>query len=278
MAQAFGVQAKLKLIEVPKGTSIIAKEFSPGRPDPTPINVIYQHTSDLTELSLDVKCSDEYDVEQGEEAVDAGQPEDAPTLAIAEKLQKLVEETQEDALELAKALQDQISDGEVEIETQGRQIVIRIREKGSFKSGSAELHHGYIPVLQQVRNVIAAQEGQVSVHGHTDNIPIRTSRFRSNWELSSSRAVSVAHEILTGGYVDPRRITVSGFSATHPLTDNDTPEGRSRNRRVEIVIHQGLDKETLKDIQTLNNEDPDLLKELDLSPMPNFELSPHEIF
>lgn len=294
MAQAFGVQAKLKLIEVPKGTSIIAQEFSPGKPEPTPINVIFQQTDDLTEMSLEVDCAEEYDVEQGAESKEEGVAEaldaehtnttsgelhdEAMASEIASRLADLVEETQADAMELAKALQGQIAAGQVEVETHGREIIIRIREKGSFTSGSADLHHGYIPVLRQVRNVLAGQRGKISIQGHTDNIPISTRRFRSNWELSASRAVSVAEELLAGGIIDPNRITISGFGDTRPLNSNDTPEERSRNRRVEIVIHQGIDEETRKEIEFLQSADPEKLRELELAPLEGFELRADEVF
>ena len=273
MAQAFGVQTKLKVKQVPKGTSIIAQEFSPGRPDPTPINVIYQHTDDITEMSLEVECQQEYDVEAGAEALDAGQPN-----KIAEKIEELIKETEEDAIDLAKSLQTQIAAGEVEIETQGRKIIIRIREKGSFISGSARLDDDYIPVLQEVRNVLATKEGSVSIQGHTDNIPIRTARFRSNWELSSGRAVSVAHELLSGGILDPQRLTVSGFAATQPLVSNDDTASRAINRRVEIVVQQGFDQQTRDELETLKNDAPDVFKSLDLGPLPSFSLEPDEIF
>lgn len=273
MAQAFGVQAKLKVREVPKGTSIIAREFSPGRPDPTPINVIYQHTNDLTEMTLEVECSEEYDIEQGEEGLDAGVKEE-----IAQKLLEQIDETQKDAMELAQALQQQIAQGDVEIETKGRQIVIRIRERGSFQSGSAYLADDYIPVLREVRDTLLDMPGTIAIQGHTDNIPIKTARFRSNWELSSSRAVSVAHELLSGGIIDPSRVKVGGYADTRPLAKNDTADNRSLNRRVEVVIQQPLSSEAQEGAKALQADDPDLLKSLDLGPIEQFDLSPDEIF
>ena len=276
MAQAFGVQNKLKLKDIPKGTSIIAQEFSPGRPEPTPINEIYQRTDNITELSLDVECAEEYDVQAGAEAVDAGaqmQIDDAK-----KAIDKLIEQTQQDAMELAKALSEQIANGEVELETKGRTIIVRIKEKGSFASGSAELSSQYVPLLQEVRNVLAAKQGTISVQGHTDNIPIRTARFRSNWDLSSARAVSVAEELFTDGVLNPNRFQVSGFADTRPLASNDTSEGRARNRRVEIVVEQGNDQETKESLEVLKTEDPELFKSLQLETEDAFQLRPSEVF
>ena len=288
MAQAFGVQNKLKVKDPPKGTSIIAQEFSPGRPDPTPINVIYQHSNDLTELSLEVNASKEYEVEAGTEWLEAGVPdskkeeESVEEKSVIEEIEKLIKETQQDARELAGALQDQISKGEVEVEAQGRKIIIRIREKGSFVSGSAELAGNYLPLLQELRDVLATKEGTIAIQGHTDDVPINTLRFRSNWELSTSRAVSVAHAIFDGGILNPKRVQVSGFAETKPLASNKTAEGRAKNRRVEIVIQQGLGGEAMRQkLHTLNKKDPRFFESLELETqdsVPVFNLDRSDIF
>jgi chemotaxis protein MotB len=275
MAQAFGVQNKINVKDIPKGTSIIAQEFSPGRPEPTPINEIYQRTDDLTELTLDVECAEEYEVEAGSQDSQAGvqMPQQ-----IVEQVEKLIQETQSDAVDLAKALSQEIANGEVEVETKGRQIILRIREKGSFESGSARLADRYIPLLQEVRNVLATKEGAISVQGHTDDIPIRTAKFRSNWELSTSRAVSVAEQLFSGNVLNPKRFVVSGFGSTKPLAENDSPEGRAKNRRVEIVINQGLDEDTRQELRVLKDAEPELYKSLNLEEEPVFDLKPSEIF
>lgn len=275
MAQAFGVQAELNVVEVPKGTSIIAQEFSPGRPEPTPINEIWQSTSNTTQMSLEVQCSEEYDVEQGEEGADAG-----VKLRVRQRLEELVKETEQQAYELADALQAQIMAGEVEVETSGRKIIIRIREKGSFVSGSAELAPEYRDVMHEVRSVLALKPGSIVVQGHSDDLPIRTARFRSNWELSAARAVSVAHELMAGGTLPASRFEVSGKADTQPLAPNTSAENRARNRRVEIVIQQGLaDELSAEDKALLQTEEgQDIMRELDIAPKYLFELDPNEIF
>lgn len=285
MAQAFGVQNKLDVKDPPKGTSVIAQEFSPGRPDPTPINEIYQHTDDLTELSLEVNAAQEYDIEAGEVGQNAGTPEAeeaAEKNQVAEKIAEMIKETQQDAKDLAKALEQQIVKGEVEVETRGRQIIVRIREKGSFASGSADLASNYTPLLQEVRDVLATKQGTISIQGHTDDIPIKTSRFRSNWELSTSRAVSVAHVLIEGGVLNPSRVQVSGYAETKPLASNETAAGRARNRRVEIVIQQGLGGEQMKQgLQQLKRDNPKFFESLkldDAAVKPVFNLDSSDIF
>ncbi len=274
MAQAFGVQSRLEVIEVPRGTSIIAQEFSPGTPQPTPINQIWQKADNSAALSLDVECSQEFELERGEEGM-----EDSVRQRIAQRLRELVEETRSDAYELAAALNQQIADGEIELEARGRKIIVRIREEGSFSSGSSQLSPAYREVMGEIRAVLAMKPGRIEVKGHTDDVPIHNARFRSNWELSSARAVSVAHELMAGGYIDEQRFEVAGYADTRPLVPNDSPQNRAQNRRVEIVIQQGLqDDLTDKDKKLLKEDGQDLLRELNIAPEYLFDLEPEEIF
>lgn len=276
MAQAFGVQNRLNVTDIPKGTSIIAQEFSPGRPEPTPINEMWQHTEDVTELSLENRTAEEFDIEQGEIGMESG-----VKLRVKQRLEELLSQTEEDAYDLAEALAEQIEAGQVEIETRGRMIIIRIREKGSFISGSAEMAPSYKDVMREVKSVLALKKGHIQVQGHTDDVPINTARFRSNWELSAARAVSVAHELMKGGDVPEKRFEVAGFSSTLPLVPNDSPENRAINRRVEIIVKQGLEDELGKEDIEMLKDDPageDILRELNLEPEYLFDLEPEEIF
>ena len=274
LAQAFGVQAKISANEIPKGTSIIAQEFSPGRPDPTPVNEVFQHTDDITKMSLEVRDSQEFDIERGEPDMD-----DSDKARLQAQLQALIEQTREDAAELAGKLEERIANGELEIETRGRQIIIRIREKGSFESGSATLAADYYDVIDEIRAVLMLKPGRIEVQGYTDNIPIRSSRFRSNWDLSAMRASTVATQLMLGGYLEPRRFEVSGFSDTRPLVANNSADDRARNRRVEIVIQQGLSEDlNEQDRETLKNEGDDIMRKLDIAPEYLFDLEPEEIF
>lgn len=274
MAQAFGVQNRLNVDDIPKGTSIIAQEFSPGIPEPTPINEIYQSTREITENTLDFEETEMFDVEQGREDLTQG-----VELPIVEQLEELVAETAEDARELSAALRVQIVRGEVEIETEGRKILVRIMERGSFEPGSAELTAAYYPVLRYVREVIARREGSVSVEGHTDDLSIRSSRFRSNWDLSAARAVSVAQELFVDDVLNPRRFSVTGFAHVQPLVPNISSENRDTNRRVEIVIRQSIDPDLQEQIEALKDVDPELYNSFGLEAAQFlYELPPSSIF
>jgi len=188
----------------------------------------------------------------------------------------LIGETEDDARALADALKKEISSGKVDVETRGRRIIIRVREQGSFLSGSAELRRQFVPVMASVRNVLKTVDGRISVEGHTDSVPIATSVFRSNWDLSSARALSVAHELFKGGVLDTNRFMVTGFAAAKPLVENNSEANRARNRRVEIVIQQALDNEDSEDVKRLQQLDPNYFKEINLDP--SFVLSPDEVF
>ena len=272
MSSAFGVQREIKANEVPKGTSIIAQEFSPGRPEPTPINEIRQRTADDKQLNLEVQCTPEL---SNEIILDT---QNSDLNELVDRMAELIEETQQDAIELANALGEQIRKGQVEVETEGREITVRIKEKGTFASGSAQLQPGFDQVLFDVRDVLADKAGHIVVEGHTDNIGISTARFRSNWELSSARAVSVAHALLSEGVIEPARFTVTGYSYTKPLVENNTAENRAKNRRVEIVISQGFDAGTTQELEDLREENPALYKSLDFPDVPRFDISNLEIF
>lgn len=271
MESAFGVQQKFRANDPPKGTSIIAQEFSPGTPRPTPLNEIWQKTTDESRNSLDVACQDMGSSNSGESG-------DAEQMVVVDKIQDLVGETEQEAIDLATALSKEIAAGVLEIETTGRRIIIRIKENGSFASGRADVTADFKPVLKIIRQQLRDMEGRIIVEGHTDNDPISTSRFRSNWALSSARAVSVAHGLFEDPELDQERFTITGFADTKPLVSNVNPAGKARNRRVEVVINQGLGAQIKNDLEVLKNEFPAAYENMRQELIQRFELSPEEIF
>lgn len=271
MSQAFGVQAQVRANDPPKGTSIIAQEFSPGTPRPTPLNEIWQKTTDESRNSLDVACQDMGSSNTGESG-------DAEQMVVVDKIQDLVGETEQEAIDLATALSKEIAAGVLEIETAGRRIILRIKEHGSFPSGTAELSANFKPVLKIIRQQLRDMDGRIIVEGHTDDDPINTPRFRSNWALSSARAVSVAHGLFEDPELDQERFTITGFADTKPLVSNTNAAGKARNRRVEVVIHQGLGADVKNDLEILKNEFPATYENVRQELIQRFELSPEEIF
>jgi len=231
MKDAFGVQREIPANEIVMGTSVIMQEFSPSTiPEPSPMDDIRQQTTDVEQQNLKVN--------------------DAVMDAVE---QKILQEVQQQAEQLKEQLKDEIAEGLVTVETEERKIIIRIQEKGSFASGSANLDHGFDDVMKRISDAVAQAPGNVVIAGHTDNIPISTSRFRSNWELSSARAVSVAHSLMQNPAIDPARVVIEGHADTTPLVPNDSAENRAKNRRVELIIERGNDQEQ---DQTLLIRDP----------------------
>lgn len=135
--------------------------------------------------------------------------------------------------ELAK----EIEAGKAEVMRDGAKIIIRLAEQGSFKSGSADLQPQFMQLLGQVAKTVGASKGRLFIEGHTDNVPVvYNERFRSNWDLSGARAGAVADYMSSNGGVAAGRMSVSGFADTKPLEGNDSAQGRSRNRRIEIIV------------------------------------------
>jgi chemotaxis protein MotB len=218
MEMAFGVQRDIPALEVPMGTSIIAQHFSPAQTDPTPLEQIKQSTNQQT-AKLGVSVEDMEEVKQ-------------------KMLQAKIGEIEDQADKIEGSLAQEIGEGLVSVETEGLKIIIRINEKGSFPSGAAVLKAGFEPVMEKITAAVNESVGIVHVAGHTDNIPISTDWYRSNWELAASRSVTVAHFMLNTKGTDPERIVVQGYADTKPLVSNDTAENRAKNRRVEIIIIQ----------------------------------------
>ncbi len=148
-------------------------------------------------------------------------------------------ETEELMESIKNALQREIEQGAIEVDNLGQQIVIRIREKGAFPEGSAFLQPKFRPLVRQIADLVKDVPGIVRISGHTDNQRIDSELYRSNWDLSSQRAVSVAQEMEKVRGFSHQRLRVRGMADTDPLGPNDTAAQRSRNRRVEISIMQG---------------------------------------
>ncbi|GAB3531143.1 MULTISPECIES: flagellar motor protein MotB [Photobacterium] len=242
MKFAFGVQNMLEVKDIPKGTSVIAQEFRPGRPEPTPIEVIMQQTIDMTQRSLDFH--------EGESDRAGGTQRDAGKMTGGQSADLSTEqkqnsdselsESQEQLMEiLQKALDREIQDGAVEVESFGQQVVIRIKEKGSFPAGSAFLQPKFRPLVRQVADLVKDVPGVIRVSGHTDNQKLDSELYRSNWDLSAQRAVSVAQEMEKVDGFEHKRLRVVGLADTAPLNNNKTEAQRKENRRVEISIMQG---------------------------------------
>ncbi|RMH40065.1 MAG: flagellar motor protein MotB [Gammaproteobacteria bacterium] len=237
MKNAFGVQNQIKVKDIPKGTSVIAQEFRPGKPEPTIIETIQQRTDEITKESLDFETQEEEPQAQDDKGEKGAGDANLQELELSSAAP--TEKTEALAKQLASALKEELNSGQIEIEAHGGIVVIRIREKGSFPSGSARLRRQFKPVIAKIRDILVTTKGEIRVAGHTDDRPIRTPLYPSNWELSGARAASVVRELLKGGKLDKKRFSIYGLADTRPLVPNTTEDNRARNRRVEIWIVSG---------------------------------------
>jgi chemotaxis protein MotB len=115
-------------------------------------------------------------------------------------------------------------------------VLISLDDSILFDFGRAEINASGYPVLDKIAAVIQNIRNPVRVEGHTDNVPIATKRFPSNWELSTARAVRVLKYFIAAGEIEPRRLSAVGYGESKPVSPNDTPKNRTQNRRVEIVL------------------------------------------
>jgi chemotaxis protein MotB len=125
------------------------------------------------------------------------------------------------------------------VSTNERGVTVHIMEEMLFPSGSADLKQASLPAMDTLAGVLRLLKNDLRVEGHTDNVPINTTQFPSNWHLSVARALNVAYYLIERHGLTQERVSVVGYSEYRPLVANDSPANRSRNRRVDIVILTG---------------------------------------
>ena len=138
--------------------------------------------------------------------------------------------------ELEQKLSSQVSTHTISIQMGRDGLVISLREAGFFSSGSATPKPESLPALRQIAASLGHTPYDLRIEGHTDNIPIHTTEFDSNWELSSARATRIARFFIDLNTISPERISAAGYAEFHPVAGNDTADGRAENRRVDLVV------------------------------------------
>ncbi|MEN8262111.1 MAG: flagellar motor protein MotB [Nitrospirota bacterium] len=128
------------------------------------------------------------------------------------------------------------SEGGIDVRREGRGVIISIMDKFFFETGSADLKESSKGLLDKIFLAVSKYKNMIRIEGHTDNIPIGTNKYPSKWEVSASRAINVAKYFVKKHGIQPGRISTSCYSSYKPVVSNDTPEGRSKNRRVDIVV------------------------------------------
>ncbi|MBC7181986.1 MAG: OmpA family protein [Marinobacter sp.] len=140
------------------------------------------------------------------------------------------------ASRMIRELESEVASEALSVNYDENKVVIRFSEEATFRSGEAAIKPEMIPIIERVVNVLSACTGDVLVSGYTDDRPISSDRYRSNWDLSAARAVSVVHELVMNRQIPAERVVAAGRAETNPLVPNDSPENRALNRRVEIAI------------------------------------------
>ena len=130
--------------------------------------------------------------------------------------------------------QHKAAEGAITIRNSPDGLIVSLNEAGFFASGSAEVREDTVAAIESVAAVLPRQP--MRIEGHTDNVPIHTSQFATNWELSTSRAATITRLLLAQGAAAPTQISAAGYAEYHPIAPNDTEGGRSQNRRVDIVL------------------------------------------
>lgn len=140
------------------------------------------------------------------------------------------------ASRMIKELEAEVASEALNVTYDQNRVVIRFSEEATFRSGEASIKPGMIPIIERVVEVLSGCTGDVLVAGYTDDRPISSGRYRSNWDLSAARAVSVVHELVLNRQIPAERVVAAGRAETNPLVPNDREENRAKNRRVEIAI------------------------------------------
>jgi chemotaxis protein MotB len=155
-----------------------------------------------------------------------------------EELSRKLDELDQAKSVLEDRLSQEIRDNQVKLQRQDKGLVITFVADILFDSGKAELRSAAYPTLDKVAQVLRENvpDLNVGIEGHTDNVPITHSGWKSNWELSAQRALSVVHYLIDNKGISPTRLSALAYGEFHPVASNETKQGRQLNRRVEIVI------------------------------------------
>lgn len=124
----------------------------------------------------------------------------------------------------------------IKIREEDRGIVLQVDESILFDPGKAEIKESSIDILDTISKIIEETDNDIVAEGHTDNVPINNEKYKSNWELSTARAMNIIKFFIENKNINPVRLSVKGYGEYNPIVPNDTPENRSKNRRVDILV------------------------------------------
>lgn len=156
---------------------------------------------------------------------------------VTEDISKLVTPDVKVYEQIQQALKEMGDLGDrVTVTIEKRGIVIRVADTVLYDTGRAEIRNDAIRILDKVGSILGRLDNHIRVEGHTDNIPIKTAHYPSNWELSTDRASAIVRYFIDRIKMEPFRLSAGGYAEYRPIDSNSTPEGRAKNRRVDIII------------------------------------------
>jgi len=167
--------------------------------------------------------------------------------AVDEVGAMVAKEVEEIASEVEEFVFKNKLSGQVDVSSDERGAIITISDVVLFPAGQSRMTYAGNEIIKQVFDLLKQFSYQVKIEGHTDNTPMRSERFPSNWELSASRAAEVARELVAAGF-PPTQLSIEGFAQYRPKVPNDTRQGRATNRRIEIVYQRGSIRKHMVDI------------------------------
>ena len=157
-------------------------------------------------------------------------------MAELQKAQEQAEKRAQQFRDMVAKFKSMIDAGKLQVEIRNGLMLVKLPDNILFDPGKTDLKPAGQEAIKQVTQILAGIEGRkFQVTGHTDNIPIKSAKFKSNWELSTQRAVEVVKYMMNAG-MDPKRLSAAGYADTLPIADNASDDGRRQNRRIEIVV------------------------------------------
>ena len=159
-----------------------------------------------------------------------------PTIVAPVEVVSRVAEFEQLKARLGRELAEAVAAGRLEITTDGRGLVISLPEQATFPVGTADVSPEARALIARVAATVAPLPNLIRVEGHTDDVPIKTARYASNWELSTARASAVVAYLIEGEGLDPGRLSAAGYGEFHPKVPNTSVQNRARNRRIDLVV------------------------------------------
>jgi chemotaxis protein MotB len=192
---------------------------------------------DATKMApLSASLQQAFKVDPGAPVVAASAPESRPTIVPPVEVVPRRPGLNDIRIALDAGLADDIRNHRAEITMDPRGLVVTMPEDAVFEVASTDPSPTALALVSRMASAVRGLPNDVRIEGHTDNVPIRTPKYRSNWELSTARASAVVAYLIESEGIDPARLSAAGYGEFHPRAANDTPANRARNRRIDIIV------------------------------------------